>query len=214
GAFCCRQFLQRERWRFPAYLCWAMPCGCAALNRRLDPGAARRSLMDANEGDLFMHSHTDKANDCGCHDRGAQAPCSNESGAIPNVAMRVEGMDCASCVGKIETALARIPGVSDISLNFATQKLELRLAPSSSVQAGDIEKTIRRLGFGVSTDKSDTGTTGTHAHAPAVRDGERWWQTRRGKQVVWLGILMSAAYAMSLFFPSYGSWVFAGAVIV
>ena len=28
---------------------------------------------------------------------------------------RVEGMDCASCVGKIETALGRIDGVSNVS---------------------------------------------------------------------------------------------------
>jgi len=32
--------------------------------------------------------------------------------------MRVEGMDCASCVGKIETALARMDGVSDARINF------------------------------------------------------------------------------------------------
>ena len=32
----------------------------------------------------------------------------------------IEGMDCASCIGKIETALKRMPGVSDVQLNFAT----------------------------------------------------------------------------------------------
>ncbi|WP_352259961.1 heavy-metal-associated domain-containing protein, partial [Psychrobacter sp. TB55-MNA-CIBAN-0194] len=39
----------------------------------------------------------------------------------------IEGMDCASCIGKIETALARMPGVSDVQLNFATQSLTLSL---------------------------------------------------------------------------------------
>ena len=46
----------------------------------------------------------------------------------------IEGMDCASCVGKIETALARMPGVSDVKLNFATEKLALTLAPDGATQ--------------------------------------------------------------------------------
>ena len=41
----------------------------------------------------------------------------------------VKGMDCASCVGKIERALIRMPGISEVQLNFATQKLALTLAP-------------------------------------------------------------------------------------
>ena len=54
----------------------------------------------------------------------------------------IEGMDCASCIGKIETALKRMPGVSDVELNFATETLELSLTPGAPTQASDIEKTI------------------------------------------------------------------------
>ena len=50
----------------------------------------------------------------------------------------IEGMDCASCVGKIERALMRIPGVSEVQLNFATQKLELTLAPDTNTGVKDI----------------------------------------------------------------------------
>src|SRR5690625_7353648 len=41
----------------------------------------------------------------------------------------------------------------------------------------------------------------------------RWWQTRNGKQVVALGILMGSAYGAALLVPSYGAWVFALAVV-
>jgi copper chaperone CopZ len=41
--------------------------------------------------------------------------------------MRVEGMDCGACATKVETALKRLPGVSDINMNFATTMLSLRL---------------------------------------------------------------------------------------
>lgn len=52
----------------------------------------------------------------------------------------IEGMDCASCIGKIETALTRMPGVSDVQLNFATEKLELTLAFDAATQFSDVEK--------------------------------------------------------------------------
>ncbi|NYT84967.1 cadmium-translocating P-type ATPase [Pusillimonas harenae] len=122
-------------------------------------------------------------------------------------------MDCASCVGKIETALGRLPGVSDIHLNFAAEKLNLRLASDSAVQATDIARTIESLGFGVSIDTSSKTRPNadieklTHA-AP------RWWQTRKGRHVIGLGALMGVAYAISLFFPAYELWVFAVAVII
>ncbi|HBD39429.1 MAG TPA: hypothetical protein DC084_38270, partial [Cupriavidus sp.] len=34
-----------------------------------------------------------------------------------HLGFRVEGMDCASCVGKIETALGRLDGLSDVQVN-------------------------------------------------------------------------------------------------
>uniref|UniRef100_UPI0019191D55 heavy-metal-associated domain-containing protein n=1 Tax=Psychrobacter alimentarius TaxID=261164 RepID=UPI0019191D55 len=63
---------------------------------------------------------------------------------------QIKGMDCASCVGKIERALIRMPDVSEVQLNFASQKLTLTLAPDAATDSKDIEKTIKRLGFGVS----------------------------------------------------------------
>src|SRR3546814_5519124 len=105
--------------------------------------------------------------------RGSDAPVAKSAASAPaqevppGVSMQVEGMDCASCVGKIETALARMPGVSDIRLNFATERLELTLAPESPTQLGDIKKTIKSLGFGVSasTDQSATPGIGTDDQA-------------------------------------------------
>ena len=120
----------------------------------------------------------------------------------------IEGMDCASCVDKIETALSRMPGVSDIRLNFATQHLELTLAPGAATQPGDVERAIKSLGFGVSARTAQPSATNT------AGDAQPWWQTRKGKQVIGLGMLMGAAYLLSLLFPAYGGWLFAAAVVV
>ena len=107
----------------------------------------------------------------------------------------IEGMDCASCVGKIETALARMPDVSDIQLNFATEKLTLTLSPDGATQFSDIEKTIKRLGFGISatTDQSIAANSSSQSST----EQQRWWQSRKGKKVIILGVLMSVAYAVS-----------------
>ncbi|MGM8885364.1 heavy metal translocating P-type ATPase [Psychrobacter sp. 1U2] len=123
----------------------------------------------------------------------------------------IEGMDCASCVGKIETALTRMPGVSDVQLNFATQKLALTLAPDATTEVKDIEKTIKRLGFGMSelTEQQDD-VVGHEANI----DDQHWWQTMKGKQVIGVGLLMSAAYVLSLIFPAYGAWAFIIAVVI
>ncbi len=127
----------------------------------------------------------------------------------------IKGMDCASCVGKIETALVRMPGVSDIQLNFATEKLHLTLASDASTQLSDIEKTVKRLGFGISaiTDQQTASDIGSVSDNQSAEQRQDWWQTRKGKQVVGLGILMSIAYALTLLFPAYGLWVFAVAVL-
>jgi Cd2+/Zn2+-exporting ATPase len=37
--------------------------------------------------------------------------------------MRVAGTDCSACTIKIENALKRLPGVSDIYLNYTTARV-------------------------------------------------------------------------------------------
>ncbi|WP_420921299.1 heavy metal translocating P-type ATPase [Achromobacter xylosoxidans] len=159
------------------------------------------------------HDHGHEHGACSGHDH-APAPASRGAPSTPpNVSMRVEGMDCASCVGKIENALARMPGVSDAQINFTAETLELTLAPSAVTKLADIEKTIKSLGFGVADARLHDGSTPTQtAVAPTVRN-QRWWQTKKGKHVVGLAALMGSAYAFTQFLPGYAEWIFAAAVI-
>ncbi|STW11163.1 Lead, cadmium, zinc and mercury transporting ATPase [Klebsiella pneumoniae subsp. rhinoscleromatis] len=36
---------------------------------------------------------------------------------------QVDGMDCAACARKVETAVRQVPGVSQVQVLFATEKL-------------------------------------------------------------------------------------------
>ena len=124
-------------------------------------------------------------------------------------------MDCASCVAKIETALSRMPDVSDVRVNFTAEILELSLAPGATTRGPDIEKAIRSLGFGVSNARrlDEVADTAVEAAAPVGKD-QRWWQTRKGKHVLGLGLLLGSAYGIAHFFPDYGIWIFAAAVVI
>lgn len=38
----------------------------------------------------------------------------------------VQGMTCASCVGRVERALKKLPGVQEAVVNLATEKASIR----------------------------------------------------------------------------------------
>lgn len=151
----------------------------------------------------------------GSHDHAPHSAPGNGKDDVhgnPDLVMRVEGMDCASCVGKIETALHRMPGVLAARVNFAAESLEVTLA-ENAVSAADIVKTIKTLGFEVFDVrlKSDAAIDDVSAHHPARP--QRWWQTRKGRYVVGLGSLMGVAYVVAHLIPSLEAWIFGAAVV-
>ena len=95
------------------------------------------------EADHHGHGHDDHDHSsCGGHhaDTGASADSSNA------LTFSVGGMDCGSCAAKIETALSRLPGVADVKVSVARERLNLSLAESKT-PVEKIEDTLRKLGF-------------------------------------------------------------------
>jgi Cu+-exporting ATPase len=45
---------------------------------------------------------------------------------LVDLSFRVDGMTCASCVGRVEKALLKVPGVESASINLATEKATVR----------------------------------------------------------------------------------------
>ncbi|NWJ25128.1 heavy metal translocating P-type ATPase [Rhizobium sp. RM] len=69
----------------------------------------------------------------------------------------VGGMDCASCAAKIETALTRLPGVADINVSVARERVKLSLQQEKT-SINKIEDTIRKLGYTPTLLPRDTAT--------------------------------------------------------
>jgi len=62
------------------------------------------------------------------------------------LAWRVEGMDCASCVAKVRTAVERLPGVSGVEVNLMAERLTLRRTAVGTVPTA-VERQIAALGY-------------------------------------------------------------------
>jgi len=67
--------------------------------------------------------------------------------------VRVVGLDCPDCAGKLETAIRRIRGVAWASLNYATSVLIVEFEPARTSLAA-IEKKIRDSGYDVEAERA------------------------------------------------------------
>ncbi|MBI5168315.1 MAG: copper-translocating P-type ATPase [Candidatus Eisenbacteria bacterium] len=83
-----------------------------------------------------------------------------ESSAPPvvleTVRLRISGMHCASCVGRVEAALTSLPGVSGAAVNLATQRAEVQL--TSALDASRILEAVRAAGYDAHVVESPVAT--------------------------------------------------------
>lgn len=118
---------------------------------------------------------------------------------------RVEGMDCASCVAKVTTALERLPGLADVEVNLMAERLSLTAAtPEAAAQA---QRQVEALGYAVTPLDGDAGARPAAAHADHDHDDpadaeKPWWNTGKARLVWLLGGLVGGAYATSLLLPA------------
>jgi Cu+-exporting ATPase len=54
---------------------------------------------------------------------------------VSRLSLPVEGMTCASCVGRVERALKAVPGVDSASVNLATERADLTFSGTADPQA-------------------------------------------------------------------------------
>lgn len=72
------------------------------------------------------------------------------------VRYRVTGMDCSSCVAKIEQATRSAPGVTDIKVSLATQTMSVTV-DDANARLPQIEKAIEGLGYRLARNDAERG---------------------------------------------------------
>ncbi|WP_278878275.1 heavy metal translocating P-type ATPase [Paracoccus yeei] len=122
--------------------------------------------------------------------------------------LRIEGMDCASCALKIETAMQRLPGVSDINVSYANETLALQLDEDRTA-LGTIEQKIRALGYTPVIEQTEA-----KASPPRKRSTEAWWKGSKGRLVLLTGALFILAFALARVLPEWEQWLYSGAALI
>ncbi len=148
-----------------------------------------------------------------------------DAGAIRT--WRVSGMDCASCVAKVERAVSKLPGVQDIQVNLIAETLTARLSAGSDVEA--IMRVVGALGYqatlwrdagrgAVSLDHGHASYgQASHGHTHGDEDDEPgvpWWHTGKARLVWLLSALVAVAYGGSLVLPAEAHWVFVATTLI
>jgi Cu+-exporting ATPase len=80
-----------------------------------------------------------------------------DSVSRPNFQFPVEGMSCGSCAGRLEKALAAVPGVENASVNLATETAHF---DAPHVDWSAIGTAVSNAGYRIGTAKLTLSITG------------------------------------------------------
>jgi len=106
--------------------------------------------------------------------------------ATTEVTLNVADMTCASCVGRVEKALLKVPGVLAASVNLATESARVKV---SGMDAATLAAAIEAAGYHASLASDDTATKTAGAQS---RDG--------------LKVLLAAVLSLPLMLPMLLEW--------
>ncbi len=92
----------------------------------------------------------------------------------------VDGMTCASCVGRVEKALAKVDGVSDVAVNLATETATVTIAPGVSTEI--LNEAVTKAGYTPGAIELPALTTAPTSTAQAPSTAERDAEERDRKR--------------------------------
>ncbi|WP_081071839.1 heavy metal translocating P-type ATPase [Burkholderia territorii] len=102
--------------------------------------AVREAAVEAADAVAAEHAeHAEHANASPA--RAATAPPASAA----SIELDIDGMTCASCVSRVEKALAKVPGVTHASVNLATERATIDAAPD--VSASQLADAVRQAGY-------------------------------------------------------------------
>ena len=164
------------------------------------------------------------------------------TGIFRETRFRVDGMDCASCATKIDTAVRRVAGVEDVNVSVAAGTMTVRHVARDDIGAQVMRK-VGGLGYGltpldVATERQPAqsehaccghghvagGPHHDHGHPTILPAGTKpsshfraplpWWRTAKGRLTLACGVALAAAYAIGQFVPGTEPWIFTLAMLV
>ncbi|GAB2933506.1 heavy metal translocating P-type ATPase [Hafnia psychrotolerans] len=108
--------------------------------------------------------------------------------------LAIEDMSCASCVGRVEKALSKVPGVLEANVNLATERARVRYL-SGVVSMTDLENAVKQAGYTsrrLSRETADADDKDTERHEKESRSLRR-------------SLLIAAIFTLPVFILEMGS---------
>jgi P-type Cu+ transporter len=104
----------------------------------------------------------------------------------------IGGMSCAACANTVERVVGKLPGVSSVSVNFATEKASVKYDPGL-VRMSEIKGAITKAGYAALA-----------LETPAKVDEHRAAKEREVR-VLWTKFAVAAAFALPLLYVAMGA---------
>lgn len=148
--------------------------------------------------------------------------------AATQIRYRVEGMDCAGCAAKIDTAVRRLPGIEEVSVSATAGTMTVRHNGQSDL--AQLERAVTGLGYGIAPAER-SGGSGHHGdakHDHAEHDDDEpdlhghdhgptngpWWKSYKAKLTAASGLALIVAYGVGKLVPGIALWAFIAAMLV
>lgn len=107
----------------------------------------------------------------------------------------IGGMTCASCAGRVERALKKVPGVQSVSVNLANERAHIETAPG--LESTTLIAAVERAGYSASLEQSETASRD---------DSER--RLRNERWAVALAVLLALPLVLPMLLQPFGiSWM-------
>ena len=113
---------------------------------------------------------------------------------VHSLDLGISGMTCASCVGRVERALRKVPGVQEASVNLATESARIAFATSGGADAAAMEAQLRRAVRNAGYEPRAAG------QEEAPEDVSPW----AGFMPVGIGLLLSAPLVLPMMGDLFG----------
>jgi Cd2+/Zn2+-exporting ATPase len=122
---------------------------------------------------------------------------------------RVGGMDCANCASKVENAVSRVPGVTEVGASYTAQSMTVT---HTGVPLAAIRNAVKAVGYTAIAADADPHRDHDEDHFE-LGDGP-WWKTRKAMLTWGCALALAAAYLIGQVIPDIGHWAFLVALLV
>lgn len=174
---------------------------------------AHTHAHDHDHGSCSGHDHDHGDDHAGHdHDHGHEHDTAQEpitAASANSYRFQVAGMDCASCAAKIDTAVRRVAGVSDVSVSVTNGTMIVN--HDGSANSDEIAGKVTGLGY--KTALADTPSVNVPKASTPTKPLP-WWRTDKGRTMLICGGGLVAAYVIGHIYPPVALWAFTAAMLI